>query len=232
MNTRSTVFLLTFALLFANCTGSSVCYGDFYNGRLENGVKLPLSGKNFKSYSLLLSNLKRTYVHGTVFEIILNSLDNVYQVNPCFRYQYGETGKKKGGRFWPHYSHQNGCSVDFMVPLRDSENSVVDLPTHLLNKYGYSVELDANGRYKDYIIDFEAIALHIIELYKEAVRMGYGIADVIIAPEYHDELYKTQFGSELRQITNQDSIWYTGSGPKVRHDDHYHVNFSIPCVEL
>ena len=49
----------------------STCYGTTANGRLKNGVKLPVSGPNFESYTSLGSALGRTWVHNRV---ILSSL--------------------------------------------------------------------------------------------------------------------------------------------------------------
>ncbi len=205
----------------------STCYGTYYAGSLENGVKLPYSGKNFKSYSFIRMYLDRTSVHSAVYDIIINSYQNIYAINPEFRYKYGETGSKNGGRFKHHRSHQNGLSVDFMVPIRSLKGYVKYLPTNALNRYGYGIDLDAEGYHKDYKIDFNAIALHLVELHKEATRLGYGIKEVIIAEEYKKFLYETEYGDFIQQHI----VWYSGGGPAVRHDDHYHVNFSVPCAQ-
>ena len=40
----------------------STCYGSTANGRLDNGVKLPVAGENYTTYSQLAHHLGRTYV--------------------------------------------------------------------------------------------------------------------------------------------------------------------------
>jgi penicillin-insensitive murein DD-endopeptidase len=53
----------------------SVCYGRPGKGRLEGGVALPLSGKNFVSYSRLASLLDRNFVHSQVADIVVESYE-------------------------------------------------------------------------------------------------------------------------------------------------------------
>lgn len=50
--------------------GSSTCYGTTANGWLENGVQLPVAGRNYVGYSSIGRLIGRTYVHSEVKEII------------------------------------------------------------------------------------------------------------------------------------------------------------------
>ena len=90
------------------------------------------------------------------------------------KFVYGETGWAGGGRFKPHRTHQNGTSVDFMVPVRNDAGASVPLPRGYGDRYGYDLEFDASG----HLLTFMA------------------------------------------------------AKPWIRHDEHYHVDFAVPCKAL
>ncbi|TNF45220.1 replication initiation protein [bacterium] len=205
----------------------SVCYGTAGNGRLDRGVALPSEGANFKSYSNLANFLGRTYVHSAVRDVILGAYRNLETSGNGKVFVYGETGWKEGGSFKPHKTHQNGLSVDFMVPVVDQDNRSVYLPTGALNNYGYSMEFDHEGRYKKYHTDFEAMGAHIVELHKESIKSAFGIRRVIYAPDLQPYLFDTKHGEYLRQ-----HISFSKKPSWVRHDEHYHVDFIMDCEPL
>jgi penicillin-insensitive murein DD-endopeptidase len=97
----------------------SMCYGTPEKGRLGHGVQLPPEGKNFQAYSWLGDQIGRTYVHSKVRDVVISSYEALEGSAPETIYVYGETGWPSGGRFRPHKTHQNGLSVDFMVPITD-----------------------------------------------------------------------------------------------------------------
>lgn len=139
---------------------------------------------------------------------------------------YGETGLANGGRFRPHRTHQNGLSVDFMVPVIDASGRSVPLPTSVLNKFGYGIKFDSAGRYKGYQIDFEAIAEHLYQLHAAASARGIGIGLVIFEPTLQPRLFATKRGEFLRTLPlMKKQAW-------IRHDNHYHVDFVLPCSPL
>jgi len=217
--------LLVLALLISVATASeSICYGTTANGRLENGVKLPSEGKNFIAYSSMARLLGRTYVHSTVKAIVVAAYADLYKENPGKVYKYAETGFEKGGKFKPHKTHQNGLSVDFMVPVVDADGKSVYLPTNVFNKYGYNIEFDNSGHYKGYTIDFESMAAHIMYLHEEAKKRGVDLWRVIFAPELQPYLFKTKYGSYLKA-----NVQFSKKRAWVRHDEHYHVDFAVPC---
>lgn len=221
--------LLLVPPLFAGAddTVQSTCYGTTKNGRLENGVKLPRSGPNFVSYSLILSGAGRTYVHSKVRTVVLNAYKVLESSHPDKTYVYGETGLSAGGPFKPHKTHQNGLSVDFMVPVVNEKNKSTPLPTSPFNKYGYGIEFDRKGRFENLTIDFEAMAAHIKALHVEAKKAGIDIWRVIFAPELQPYLYQTKNGDYIKKNIRipQKRSW-------VRHDDHYHVDFKVKCKPL
>jgi penicillin-insensitive murein DD-endopeptidase len=146
----------------------SICYGVTKNGKLENGVKLPNSGENFTTYSYIGSTLGRTYVHSKVKNVFLDAYKSLEKTMPDKVYKFAETGFVDGGKFKPHKTHQNGLSIDFMVPVINEKGESVHFSTSPLNKFGYSVEFSKNGKLDDLTIDFEALAAHIVELHKAA----------------------------------------------------------------
>ncbi len=213
-------------LLCSPCidAATSVCYGTTSNGRLENGVRLPSQGNNFVSYSTLAGLLGRTYVHSEVYKIVVTAYKNLQGEAPEKVYKYAETGFKNGGEFKPHKTHRNGLSVDFMTPVLNDKGESVHLPTHSLNKYGYNIEFDEQGVYRNLTIDFEAMAAHIVSLHHAAKNLGYGVWRVIFDPKLQPALFDTPYGEYLKQ-----NITFSKKPSWVRHDEHYHVDFLIPC---
>jgi penicillin-insensitive murein endopeptidase len=76
-------------------------------------------------------------------------------------------------------------------------------------------------------IDFEAMAEHLYQLSHTARNRGLGIEKVIFDPRLAVFLFKTKRASEL-----QASLPFMKKKPWVRHDEHYHVDFSLPCRPL
>ena len=218
--------LITIALLLPSLciAGESTCFGTTSNGSLENGVKLPSRGPNFKGYSYVAELAGRTYVHSIVRSIIVDAYGSLESSEKGKVFKFAETGFKEGGKFSPHKTHRNGLSVDFMVPVVNQSGVSVHLPTHLFNKLGYDIEFDSTGKYKDYKIDYVALAAHLVALHKAAKSKGYDLWRVIFDPKLQPNLLETKYGPYIRkhiQLSRKRS-W-------VRHDEHYHVDFEIPC---
>ena len=153
------LFLTALLLFFSSTTfAQSTCYGTVANGKIEGAIQLPASGKNFSAYSDTGVTIGRTYVHATVADIVTAAYREMEKTIPGTRFVYGESGWKSGGSIKPHRTHQNGLSVDFFVPVRDASGRSVSLPTNIANKFGYSVEFDARGKFGEFSIDFEAAA--------------------------------------------------------------------------
>ncbi len=201
-----------------------MCYGTSGNGRLEGGVQIPTSGPNFGPYSSLGVRLGRTYVHSKVAVAVAAAYKTLEASAPTKTYVYGESGWREGGRIRPHRTHQNGLAVDFMVPVMDKSGKSVPLPTGITNKFGYAIEFDAQARYQDLSIDFEAITEHLYALFQATRENGIGISRVIFEKAYIPRLYTTRRGAFVK-----DSIPFMQEEPWIRHDEHYHVDFAIPC---
>ncbi len=225
MNLKYLLPLILCIPLFA-IAETSTCYGTTSNGSLDHGVQLPSSGKNFVGYSYLARLLGRTYVHSSVKEIVVSAYRDLELEQPAKVYKYAETGFKEGGKFRPHKTHRNGLSVDFMTPVLNKKGKSVHLPTHLFNKVGYTIEFDKNDNFDGLRIDYDAIAAHIVALHKQAKKQGYDLWRVIFDPQLQPNLYKTAYAVYLK-----DNIQFSKKSSWVRHDEHYHVDFSIPCQQ-
>ena len=202
----------------------SISYGTTSNGSLENGSQLPSEGSNFIGYSTVARLAGRTYVHSEVKEIIVSAYKSLEISMPGKVFKYAETGFEEGGQFRPHKTHQNGLSVDFMTPMISPGGVSEHLPTHPFNKFGYNIEIDPEGNYGDLKVDYAALAAHIVELDKEAKRKGYKLWRVIFDPKLRPYLFVTEYGNYL-----QDNVQFSKKRSWVRHDEHYHVDFEIPC---
>jgi penicillin-insensitive murein endopeptidase len=227
---RKTLARLAAAALsfwLASAAAQSICFGSISNGRLENGVALPASGANFSAYSSTAHLIGRTYVHSKVRDAMLAAYKSLENAAPGKVFVFGETGWKAGGRIKPHRTHQNGLSVDFMVPVIDAAGRSVPLPTHALNRYGYDIEFDGAGRYEELSIDFAAVAEHLYQLDQAARAQGTGISRVIFDTAYLDRLFAAPRGRYLKQ-----NVRFMKRKPWVRHDEHYHVDFAVQCRPL
>ncbi|KRA21246.1 penicillin-insensitive murein endopeptidase [Lysobacter sp. Root604] len=223
---RLAALILALAPAWASAA-DSVCYGTPGKGRLEHGVQLPGSGRNFVPYSSVGVGLGRTYAHAKVRRSIVDAYAELARTRPATTYMYGESGWAVGGRIQPHRTHQNGLAVDFMVPVLDARGRSVALPTSIANRFGYDIEFDAQARYGELSIDFEAIADHLHAVQVAAAKQGVGISRVIFEPAYLPQLYRTRRGAYLKRHIRfmQGQAW-------VRHDEHYHIDFLLPCKPL
>jgi len=201
----------------------STCYGSVSKGRLEGGVKLPSDGINFTAYSSVAAMAGRTCVHSRVAKIVEESYAGLARELPGTVFVYGETGWSSGGRIRPHRTHQNGLSVDFFVPVRDADGKSVPIPTSATTRFGYDLEFNAQARTDNLSIDFTALSEHLHQLNLAAKKNGTSIALVIFDPAYLDKLFATPRGPSIR------SLPFMKGKPWVRHDEHFHVDFAVPC---
>lgn len=198
----------------------SVSHGESWQGSLEHGKRMPSSGENFSGVSHMLMALGRNGVHSELRKAVLAAYDTLNKYEPDYVYLYGECGWLKGGKFWPHYTHQNGLVIDFMVPvIRRRDSSITTLPTHIFNRFAYSREFDTAAISGKYAIDFESMATHLYFLKEQGKQYGISIRRIIFAPEFLPKLYATEYGPKIRDI----SFVYKKNW--LRHDDHYHVEF-------
>jgi len=226
------IFIIIFFLFLSLSAAAedikeSTCFGTPDKGRIENAWQLPRSGRNFAAYSFGGVTLGRNYVHSKVYKTVIDAYKDLEEKKPSIKYMYGETSWKKGGKFRPHKSHQNGLSVDFFVPVTDKTGKSRLLPTGPFNKFGYAIEFDIRGNYKGFSIDCDAMADHLFALEKAADKNGIKIRKVIFDNDLQKLLFKTSKSKELQSL-----ISFSTKKPWVRHDEHYHVDFLVPCNEF
>jgi penicillin-insensitive murein DD-endopeptidase len=209
-------------LLAFESNAPSLSKGTTADGSIENAKRLPTSGPNFTTYSRLGSLIGRTCVHEKVRATVLGAYARLTEEFSQRSYVYGETGWPHGGGFWPHKTHQNGLSVDFMVPVNTLAGEPTVLPTNIFNKFGYSVEFDAAGRTPKYVIDFEAMAAHLMAVRASATEQGVGIKVVIFDTELQKCLFSCKGGQGLTGLMK-----FSTKPAWVRHDEHYHVDFIV-----
>jgi len=202
----------------------SICRGTVANGSLENGVALPEKGENFEAYGEMGSRLGRIYVHSSVAAIVADAYQTLLKTQPGTTFVYGESSLAQGGRMRPHRTHRNGTSVDFMVPVRDAAGVPTTIPRTITNEFGYDLEFNALGRRPGMRIDFEAITRHLRALHEAAQSRGLGIRQVIFERDYLPFLYATSEGEWVR-----NNIAFRRQKTRGRHDEHYHIDFAIPC---
>lgn len=202
----------------------SACFGSVVGGRLENGKRLAFSGENFRAYHVLGFLTGRTFVHGLVKDAVEDAYKALAVRNPELQFVYGETGWPFGGRFRPHRSHSNGTAVDFMVPLRDGTGKVAQVRVSAFNKLGYGVNFDDEGRRDGVVIDFSAIAEHLMALNEAAKLRGIAIGRVIFEPTLQGHLFAASKDQSLKTV-----VPFMDKPAWVRHDQHYHVDFVVPC---
>jgi penicillin-insensitive murein DD-endopeptidase len=95
------------------------------------------------------------------------------------------------------------------------------------NQFGYDIEFDSNARYDQYSIDFDALAEHLYQLHVASKAKGNPIALVIFEASYLPALFATKRGEYLR-----NHVPFMKGKPWVRHDEHYHVDFQVPCKPI
>lgn len=228
LSDQAPLLISALALCIPCLATASTCYGTIGNGLLSDGVQLPAQGNNFVAYSMMGVQLGRTYVHTLVHQTVLDAYANARKTMPDKTYVYGESGFAHGGRIRPHRTHQAGLSVDFMVPVLNDANRSVPLPSTPLNRFGYGHEFDDQGRMPGFRIDFDTMAEHLYQVSIAAHQHGIAIDRVIFDPRLMEKLFSSsQRGEELRR-----TIPFMKKRPWIRHDEHYHIDFRIPCLSL
>jgi len=217
----ATYFGNTVMIWFEN-DEQSESVGTPEEGSLVNGKRLPTKGANFLPYSYLGKLLGRKSVHDKVRSVMIETFEIMEQKYPDKIFVYGETSWPNGGSFEPHKTHQNGLSVDMMVPILGNNNQSKPLPTSIFNKFGYNVEFDHEGKTANYRIDYDAMAAYIYHLNATSPNHGLKIRRIIFDPNLQVYLLKTKEGKFIK-----DNLKFNKKRSWVRHDEHFHIDFEI-----
>lgn len=189
--------------------------------QVRNAKRLPSSGVNFATYSHVLSTIGRTHVHSSLRPVILETYKRLEKSLPQITWVYGETGWKNGGKFWPHRTHQNGLSVDFIIPVVDVNGGDARvLPLSIFNAFGYETRFNEDGVSGTHRIDFKSIAAHLQTLREVSIKYGLRIKRVIFDPALVELLSKEAIRQNVDLPFMKQKAWFP-------HDSHYHVDFEI-----
>jgi penicillin-insensitive murein endopeptidase len=206
---------------------TSQSMGTVSDGKLVNGKLMPFQGANFRYFDTLSYLSSRGFVNDKVKRSTLQTYTELAKDFPQRNFFIMECSNKNGGKIFPHRTHQNGLSIDFMVPLIKNNEPCYELDT--IGASHYWLEFDNTGKYskdKTISIDFNLIACHILELEKQARLNSLKISKVIIKTELIDELYSSKNGHKLK---NSGIYVAQKLTPLINslHDDHYHIDFEI-----
>jgi penicillin-insensitive murein endopeptidase len=201
--------------------------GTYSKGSLENGKLIPFKGKNFTYFDTQSYLNGRAFLNDKVLNTLLKSYKQFETLLPERMFHVMECSNQHGGKLFPHRTHQNGLSIDFMMPLIKDGKPFYGLDT--LGADHYFLEFDNNGVYKEdptISIDFNLVAHHILILNKVAKVLGVKLTKIIINTDLKDELFTTKFG----KILKTSGIYVVQKlSPLINslHDDHYHIDFEI-----
>ena len=208
--------------------GESLSHGTPGGGRLENPYLMEYRLPNASYFSLssyyLLGN---GYLNSRVYRTLKQAYAECEKTCPGIRFKYMECCDKDGGKQLIHRTHQNGLSVDFMVPKKKG-NKQVRFYDHL-GIWHYFLEFSSDGKLSfnsKVEIDFETMAKHILALDKAARKNGLRIKKVLLQIDLKDDFYQSPSGKKVRERGIYFARYLT---PKVDkfHDDHYHIDFSL-----
>lgn len=210
-----------------NDTAVSASLGSVSKGELLHGVPVPFFGKNYRYFDINSYLNGRCFVHTKVRKTMLEAYKLLQTAHPDRMFYIMECSNKNGGKMWPHRTHQNGLSVDFMIPKL--KNKIPDYSLDTLGSNHYWLSFDNDGKYsenKNIKLDFDLMAEHILQLQKTAKKYNGSIKKVILKIELKDNLFSTKHGKSLQN----SGIYFAQSLTPVinnLHDDHYHIDFKF-----
>ena len=202
----------------------SQAIGTVGEGSLVHAKLMPYFGANYTYFDTLSYFEGRAFTHEEVKEVILATYDSLAKI--CDNHFYlMELSNKEGGKMFPHHTHQNGMSVDFMMPMLKDGETYVGLDT--LGAEHYWLKFDNQGRLEkdpSITVDFNLIARHVLILDYLAKKQGFKISKLIVKIEYKDELFASEYGKLLKS----SGIYVVQKlTPMVNelHDEHFHIDF-------
>lgn len=212
---------------YQHTTSPSISSGTVSNGSLKGGRIFPFKGPNFIYFDSTSYLNKHAFTHEKVHRVVLTTYKEFETILPHFEFGLMECSNEHGGKIWPHRTHQNGLSVDFMSPLLKNGSPTTDF--NAIGLPHYLMDFDENGIYTEdtnYSIDFNLVARHILLLNEEAKKNGLKIEKVILKIALKDNLFATEYGKKLKA----SGIYFATNLSELidsLHDDHYHVDFSL-----
>ncbi|TNE82188.1 MAG: hypothetical protein EP332_01475 [Bacteroidetes bacterium] len=203
----------------------SISKGTEGKGSLVNGKLFPFSGRNFRYFDTGSYLAGRAFCHDRVVKAMLGTYKQLESKESNRVYRVMECSHEQGGKLFPHRTHQNGLSVDLMIPLKRNGKPYFGLDDK--GKAHYFLDFDQQGRWeKDTAIqvDFDLLCSYILAIHSNAAKHGLKVKKVILNTFLHDELFQTKNGFRLKE----SRIYFAQKLSKeinALHDDHIHVDF-------
>ncbi|NRA13654.1 MAG: penicillin-insensitive murein endopeptidase, partial [Crocinitomicaceae bacterium] len=166
--------------------------GSVSRGSLENGTLIPFSGSNFMYFDTASYLSGRAFTHHLVAQTIINTFKSFEANGKKRKFRIMEFSNEYGGKMFPHRTHQNGMSVDMMMPLMKDGKPYYDLDD--LGAMHYLLEFNKEGQYINdttISIDFQMAAEEINMMRNEASALGLNMTKVIFNTDLRDELFDT-----------------------------------------
>jgi penicillin-insensitive murein endopeptidase len=219
--------IMEYMQLKSNDDTASAAIGTVGNGTLQHAKLMPYKGKNFIYFDRDSYLAGRGFLHSSVHKSVLTTYDSLSHVLPHRYFNIMECSNEHGGEMFPHKTHQNGMSIDFMMPLIQNGKPYYGLDT--IGASHYMLSFDDAGKYTrdpSISIDFNLVARKILLLDYFARLNGLNIFKVIIKIELKDELFNTEYGKLLKA---SDIYVVQGLSPLINalHDDHFHIDFGF-----
>ncbi|HZV71176.1 MAG TPA: hypothetical protein VFG10_16595 [Saprospiraceae bacterium] len=208
--------------------GVSESIGSVRNGKLKNGWLIPYKGINFHYFSpFSYYILNNGFMNSSVYATVTDAYKTCETTCPGKKFTLMECTGKHGGRMLIHWTHQNGTSVDFMVPVirGDESGNWIDR----LGMLHYLIKFNEQGQFSlghKTVIDFETIARHILAIDDAAQQHGLRIRKILFNTNLHDELFSTPSGKILAE-RHLRFIPHLSDLINMVHDDHYHIDFEF-----
>lgn len=206
--------------------GQSESVGSVREGKLKNGWLIPFRGNNFSYFSTFSYYiLNNAYVNDRVYNTVVNAYKSCEATCPGKKFVLMECTRKHGGRMIFHWTHQNGTSVDFMVPkMRKDGSSPLSNQAglvHYLFPFESPGKFGLNGATE---IDFETMGKHILAVDDAAKQEGLRIHKILFNTDLQPGLYASSSGEEIRRREIR-IIPRLSELVNQFHDDHYHIDF-------
>jgi penicillin-insensitive murein DD-endopeptidase len=205
----------------------SISRGSVSQGTIKNAKIMPYSGNNFRYFDSASYVNGRGFSNKKVVDAVIQSYETMAVLSPTRNFCIMECSNENGGKLQPHRTHQNGLSVDFMIPVVKNRK-----PFEELDKTGaehYWLTFDKNGVFIEdttISIDFELVAMHILALKEAAQKNGIRISKILIHTDLKNNLFLGPNGQKLKT----SGVYFAQKlDPIINalHDDHYHVDFEI-----
>lgn len=219
--------MLEYQLLHPNDSNKSIARGTVGKGGMKNGKLVPCVGPNFAYFDATSYLAGRGFLHNKVLAIVLSAYETMYSSYPGRKFYIMECAYQNGGKLPPHRTHQNGLSVDFMMPKLKNNLPFYGLDT--IGRAHYLLNFTTDGLYKKDTtirIDFDLMAEHILTLQKASIQEACKIEKIIVHTGYLNQLFLGKHGKALKHT----GIYFAQHLDDLLnnlHDEHYHVDFSV-----